>query len=398
MWLTEALYARPDDTFAVADIAVEGGTITEIAPPAGRSGVDCSRTVVLPGLVNGHFHSQTSLLRGLDDGLDLLDWFGDSTVASRRQAEIARWLDDPSNVDDVATVARYEYAQLLGQGVTLVGDSGCSEVSPDVLAQAGDSVGLRVIPQAYDDWIERVADPARCTVHIEPEEDLTPAALDRVSAYDGVRFAMHCLESRRRREIVEQNWGMSTVRLLAERNLLAGTILFHACEIDADDLALIVANGASIMHCPVSNLAIHGSVPAVHEWFRAGATIGLGTDWGDLDMWSTIRTAHLLLRRARATRADALRMATRGGALGYGRDDLGEIAAGRTADLVFLDIERLRPYEPATLAFAIFAAGGPARDVMVGGDWVVRDGVSVRVDLAVLQAAYQRICGSLGLS
>jgi 5-methylthioadenosine/S-adenosylhomocysteine deaminase len=267
-------------------------------------------------------------------------------------------------------------------------------VSPKVLADAGDSVGLRVIPQAYDDWIERLDDRERYTVHIESEEDLTPVVIDRVSAYDGVRFAMHCLESVQRREIVERNWGRSTVQLLAERGLLDGTILFHACEIDADDLALIVAHGASIMHCPVSNMAIHGRVPASHEWFRAGATIGLGTDWGDLDMWSTIRTAHLLVR---ATRADVLRMATRGGALGYGRDDLGEIAVGRTADLVFLDIERLRPYEPSTLAFAVFAAGGPARDVMVGGDWVVRDGVPLRVDADALRADYRRICTSLGL-
>ncbi|WP_163507431.1 amidohydrolase family protein [Fodinicola acaciae] len=394
MWLTEALYARPDGSFAVADIEVEGGTIAQIAPPAHRAGaVDCSARVVIPGLVNGHFHSQTSLLRGLDDGLELFDWFGDS-AAGRRQGEIGAWLDDPSNVDEVAAVVRHEYVELLRQGVTFVGDSGCSELSPAVLAAAGDAAGLRVVPQAYDDWIERLDDRERYTVNIEPEEDLTPAALDRASAYDGVRFAMHCLESRQRREIVEKNWGMSTVRLLAERDLLAGTILFHACEIDADDLALIVSSGASIMHCPVSNLAIHGKAPAVPEWVRAGATIGLGTDWGDLDMWSTIRTAYLLVR---TSRAEVLRMATRGGALGYGRDDLGEIAVGRAADLVFLDTERLRPYEERTIAFAIFAAGGPARDVMVGGDWVIRDGVPTRIDAGAVLADYRRICTSLGL-
>jgi 5-methylthioadenosine/S-adenosylhomocysteine deaminase len=175
------------------------------------------------------------------------------------------------------------------------------------------------------------------------------------------------------------------------------------------------------MHCPVSNLALHGRIPPAVEWRRAGVTVGLGTDWGDTDMWGTMRAAWLLQQRVpdqpgyrrtdetapgagsadRATPADVLLMATRGGARGYSRDDLGEIAPGRTADLVLLDAGRLRPYahraDVSTLAAAVLATGGPGvvRHVLVAGEWALRDGEPVRVDAAPLADAYHRIAAGL---
>jgi 5-methylthioadenosine/S-adenosylhomocysteine deaminase len=402
--MTNACYFRPDGSFALADIAVEGGVIAEVADAGTQqSTMDCSGYVLLPGLVNGHFHSQTTVLRGLDAGLELFDWFGDSP-GGRRQAEIGEWLDDPANIDGVAALIRHEYVTLLRQGVTFVADCGCSECSPAAMANVGDEVGIRALVQAYDDWIERVDDPGRYTVNIESEEDLTAEALDRTSGYQekyAPIFALHCLETVKRREIVLDRWGRSTVRLLADRGLLSSrTVMFHGCEIDADDLALVAAAGASIMHCPVSNLSIHGRIPPATDWFRAGVTVGLGTDWGDTDMWGVIRTAWLLQQtgpRPPATRSDVLRMATRGGAVGYARDDLGEIAPGRTADLVFLDADRLRPSELPTLAFAILAEGGPAlvREVMVGGEWVLRAGEPVRVDARQIAADYRKVVDQL---
>lgn len=408
MWLTEACHLRPDGTFGVADIAVEGGTITEIAAPGSRPGLDCSGRVVLPGLVNAHYHSQATVMRGLDTGLDLFDWFGDSP-AGRIQTTMAEFLDDPANEAAVAAITRYEYLTLLRQGVTLVADSGVSEVSPEVLAAAGDEVGLRSLPQTYDDWIERVADPSRFTVHIESEEDLTAEVVETSVRYrDRYRpvFALHCLETVKRRELALERWERSSVSVLADNGLLGPrTVLFHGCEMDAEDIDAVARAGSSVIFCPVSNLTIHGRLAPASQWFRAGVRIGLGTDWGDTDLWSTLRTAWLLMQRTpdpadRPSRTDVLRMATRDGALGYARDDLGEIAPGRTADLVLLDADRLRPAvrrpDVSTLDNAVLAAGaGAVRDVMVGGEWVLRDELPVRVDPDGLLRDYRRVLDQL---
>lgn len=406
MWLTQARYLAPDGTFGVADIGVDGGVIAELASAGSKpSDVDCSGYVVLPGLVNGHYHSQSTLLRGLEIGIELFDWFGDSP-GGRAQARIGEWLDDPAHEPQIAAVVRHEYLTLLRQGVTLVADSGLGEVPPAVPIAAGDATGVRSVPQAYGDWIERLDDRSRYTVNIEPEEDLTAEELDRAMRYQRSYrpiFAMHCLETVRRRELVLERWGRSTIAVLAEHGLLTPrTVLFHGCEMDADDIAAVARAGSAVMHCPVSNVGLHGRIPPAVEWWRAGVTMGLGTDWGDTDMWGTLRAAWLLLQREpdrdrRARPADVLRMAGRGGALGYGRDDLGEVAAGRTADLVLLDADRLGPYsrQPDTLAFAILTDGcaGLVRHVLVGGDWVLRDGAPTRLDAAA--AEYRRIAAAL---
>ena len=429
MRLTDACYLRPDGTFGRADILVRDGVIAEIAEIAAAgsrpSDLDCSGYVVLPGLVNGHYHSQATLMRGLEAGLELFDWFGDSP-GGRAQSAVGAWLDDAANLTDIETVVRHEYVTLLRQGVTTVADCGVSEaVPPTLLADLGDQVGMRVIAQAYDDWIERVEDPDRYTVNIESEESLTREYVERAVGWRDryrPRFAGHCLETVPRRERVLADWGRSTIAVLDEHGLLGPrTVLFHGCEMDADDVAAIARTGAVVMHCPVSNLGLHGRIPPAVEWRRAGITVGLGTDWGDTDMWGVLRAAWLLQQRVpdqpesrtaeevgarilstdRATHADVLRMATRGGAVGYGRDDLGEIAAGRTADLVLLDAARLRPYvhraDVSTLASAILACAGPGvvRHVLVAGKWALRDGEPTRVAPMPLAAEYDRIAASL---
>lgn len=408
VWLTRARYLGPDGTFREADIEVDNGVIGRIEPAGSQpSDVDCSGLVVLPGLVNGHFHSQSTPIRGLEFGYEIFDWFGDSPNG-RAQQRVGSWMDDAANVDRIAAVVRYEYLTLLRQGVTMVADCGFGEHSPQLLADAGAAVGIRSVPQAYDDWIEKVADPSGFTVNIESEEDLTAEAVAIAERYrDEYRpiFALHCLETVRRRELVVQRWGASTVQVLQQYGLLGPrTVLFHGCEMDAADVATVAESGAAVMHCPVSNLALHGRIPPAVEWRRAGVTLGLGTDWGDTDMWGTMRAAWLLQQREpdrprRASPADVLWMASRGGALGYSRDDLGEIAPGRGADLVLLDAGRLGPShrDPDTLAWSVLTDGGAAlvRHVLVGGDWVLRDRRPTRVDADAVTAEYQQIVAEL---
>ena len=84
------------------------------------------------------------------------------------------------------------------------------------------------------------------------------------------------------------------------------------------------------------------------------------------------------------------------GAIATGRD-VGALAAGKRADLVVLDDSRPTLYgrRGDTLLDALVFAGSdkPIRDVMVGGKWVVRDGVHVREDeiLARFKATIDRL-------
>jgi len=121
----------------------------------------------------------------------------------------------------------------------------------------------------------------------------------------------------------------------------------------------------------------------------AGVQVGLGVDGsasndaGNLVLEA--RQAMLLQRVARGADAmgarEALEIATRGGADVLGRPDCGRIAVGKRADIAIWDVQGIESagsWDPAALLLA-----GPvrARDVLVEGRAIVRDGHVTTIDL-----------------
>jgi 5-methylthioadenosine/S-adenosylhomocysteine deaminase len=91
------------------------------------------------------------------------------------------------------------------------------------------------------------------------------------------------------------------------------------------------------------------------------------------------------------TAAEAFWLATGGAADALGRPDLGQLTAGRRADLVHVDTRDL-VFEPVlsppdVLAHLVWSGTARhVRDVWVGGREVVADGVCTTVDAAALRA------------
>ena len=129
----------------------------------------------------------------------------------------------------------------------------------------------------------------------------------------------------------------------------------------------------------------------------AGVPVALGVDGSASNDSGNIiqeaRQAMLLQRVASGAGAmsarEALFIATRGGAQVLGRDDCGEISAGKCADIAIWDlngVESAGNWDPAAMLLA-----GPmqARDVFVHGRQVVTSGRIATLDTLTL-AARQR--------
>jgi 5-methylthioadenosine/S-adenosylhomocysteine deaminase len=404
VWLTGATLLDVSGRYRLADVEISDGRFGSVAAPGRRSAgaVDGSGLVVVPGLVNGHYHGGSSLLAGLSAGMQIHDW-ADQSPQGRVQARLFEWLDAAASRSELETIYRKEYLDLLCQGVTFVADSGLSEQAPGLAEDVLTDLGLRGSVECYGPAeIPEDREHVTHSLHFPEEEDLDEASLAATVAAAGsraVRLTGHCLETPLRRSLVEARFGESTVGVLDAAGLLdSRTVLFHGCLMDQQDAARVAAAGACVVHCPVSNLLTGGRVAPLRTWIEAGVTVALGTDWADTDFWGTVRAARGVLAaqgvRTPVTAAKVLELATAGGASCYGRGDLGWVAEGRPADLVCLDAAGLQPYlqagEVSTLASAVIHKGSAAvvRHVMVGGEWLVFDGAPTRVDLQRVNRLY----------
>jgi 5-methylthioadenosine/S-adenosylhomocysteine deaminase len=392
-WLSNATVLTPSGRLKELDLAVVAGRIAELAPRSPeRHGWDCTGLLIIPGLANAHFHGASTLLRGLNAGLQLADW-GDDSPAGREQARLFGWLDEQASDDDIRTLASYEYLEQLRQGVTFIADDGLAEGGAPALAAAMAEVGVRGVVNAHEQAADLVAaDPDRYLVPLPDEDELTSESLSAAAGFaerfGAARLATHCLETQPRWRKVLAEFGRSTVQVFAQAGLLRrGTVLYHCVHADDADLQTLAAAGTGLVHCPVSNL-FGGEIAGTSQWLRYGLTAGIGTDFGRTDLWEAVRLAYLLLRRQSGPAASALDIlgwATAGGQRAYGYADRGRVDPGAAADLVLLDLGRLRPMvdrpDLSTAAYAVIADTRPSsvRHVLIGGRPVLTDGEPVLV-------------------
>ena len=413
MLLKNATYLDASGQLRHADIGITGGRITSITPASDPTGhpasetVDCGGMFVLPGLINGHFHTQSNAGRGLFRNMGLHDWGGPG-VQGELQQRFFTFLDTVATDDELRTICMRAYAELLCQGVTFTQDSGLGERPVRPLVEAANAAGIRAVIDAYDEigaLHGREHGHVRFGGHLPEEEDITDetlaAAVEARRAYDAT-FMTHCLETPWRKETVLERYNRSTVALFDDHGLLdAQTVLFHGVEVSDDDIRILAARRVSLAHCPVSNLS---AVAPLGRYLELGVNVCLGVDFGYADMWEAMRVAYYLQKdRKGGPIVDAetiWRMATINGARAYGLDGtLGAIAEGLAADIVLVDAT-----DPALLPLVeregftntvnnLLIWGRPhmVRHVMITGKWVVRDGVLTTVDEAELNARYRSI-------
>lgn len=399
-------------------VDVDGGRISYCGPradaPASTAPVTALPGIVLPGLVNTHAHSPMTLLRGMGADLPLLRWLRE--VIWPAEARL--------RPEDVRAGMLLGSVEMLGNGVTTSAEMyfHAEEMAEAVLTTGArvvlggpiiDLPGLdwRTMIAATDRWIdadglrfgpgERVElSYAAHSAYMLPPEALRLTA--ESAAARGALVQIHVAEAAD--EDVEQRAEFGSVpRLLDQVGLLDGRVIAaHAIHLSDEDIALFAARGAGIAHCPGSNAKLASGFARLADLRAAGVAVGLGTDGpasnDDLDLWEEIQLSAMLARLstkdATAVGAgDALLLATRGGAVALGRDDLGALEPGRWADMVHIGTDGpafatgLDVPDGQLLANLVWAAGSRSvRDVWVAGEQVVADGEPVRADRAKIQS------------
>jgi 5-methylthioadenosine/S-adenosylhomocysteine deaminase len=181
--------------------------------------------------------------------------------------------------------------------------------------------------------------------------------------------------------------------VLREQDFIA-----HGVHLTPEEIDLLSANGASVVHCPASNMKLASGMAPVQELLDAGVSVGIGTDGAasnnDLDMFGEIRDAAMIGKiaadDASAVSADVVsEMASSvgGRVLGF---DSGVVAEGMNADLIVVDVAKphLQPVHDLVSHIAYAVNGGDVRHSVCDGSVLMRDREVVTLDeSAVVEAA-----------
>ena len=165
----------------------------------------------------------------------------------------------------------------------------------------------------------------------------------------------------------------------------------HGIHFNDEELRVLAKTGTGVAHCPISNMKLSSGVARIPDMLNLGVPVGLAVDGSASNDGSSLleelRVAFLLHRlhssRQAPTGYDLLKMATRGSARLLGRDDIGQLAPGKCADLFMIDSRRLELVgcdQDAGSVLGTVGVRGPVDYTVVHGRVTVRDGRIVTVD------------------
>jgi 5-methylthioadenosine/S-adenosylhomocysteine deaminase len=367
--------------------------------------------VLLPGLINSHTHAAMSLMRGIADDLPLMDWLQNHIWPLEHQ-----WMSEEF-VKDGTDLA---IAEMLRGGTTCFNDM---YFFPNIAAQQAQQAGIRAtlglividFPTVWandsDEYLskgltltEQLRDSTLCTVAFAPHAPYTvsDAPLQKIADYaQELQRPVHIHVHETAHEIdqaVEQT-GKRPLQRLQDLGLVNSLLVaVHATQLTDAEITLLADAGATVVHCPESNLKLASGFCPVAKCLDAGVNVALGTDGAasnnDLDMFGEMRTA-ALIGKAVANDASAvsamtaLRMATINGAQALGlADETGSLRIGKAADVIAIDLNQLETqplYCP--VSHIVYAASRQqVTDVWVAGRRLLHNRQLTTLNLAELQA------------
>jgi cytosine/adenosine deaminase-related metal-dependent hydrolase len=215
----------------------------------------------------------------------------------------------------------------------------------------------------------------------------------------GLRLHTHLAETLDEERSCLERFGKRPLQLLDDLDWIAPDVwIAHGIYFDDAEVARLGETSTGIAHCPSSNSRLGSGIARVVDLTTAGAPVGLGVDGVASNEIGTLfpemRMALFLARQRDLSAttfapAEALALATEGGAQCLGRDDVGRLAPGYKADVVVWPGDDLAD-DLDPVAGLVLGPERTARHVFVDGTAVVRDGHLVNGDIEALHADLAR--------
>ncbi|MFQ5340333.1 MAG: putative aminohydrolase SsnA [Anaerolineae bacterium] len=401
-------------------VQIDGGRITDVGPTAELQALyphaetlDAAGKLVMPGNICAHTHFYGTFARGLAiPGPSMKDF---PEILARLWWPLDRSLDEEA----VRYSALVPLADAIRHGTTTLIDHHASnraiDGSLDIIAEAVGQAGLRAClcyevtdrdgPEVAEAgirenerFIRRVKgkkgkrekgkkDLLAGTFGLHASLTLSDETLERCVAVAeelDVGFHIHAAEGPTDRNDSVEKYGLRTIDRLHQRGILGErTIVAHAIDIDAWEMAVLRETGAWVTHQPRSNMNNGVGVADVPAMLRGDMRVGLGNDGFSNNMFMEMKTAYLLhkvhRRDPRVMGADqVLEMAVTNNARlanVFFPKPIGELSPGAYADVILLDYQPPTPLTAGNLPWHIIFGvdGSHVTHTICGGRLLMKD-------------------------
>lgn len=409
------------------------GSSLELKDKSADEVIDARQHIVLPGLVNTHHHMVQSLTRVIAQNDELFGWL---------KALYPIW--SGLTGEAVYTASKLAMAELLLSGCTTSSDHLYiypNDVTLDHQIQAASEMGIRFHAARGSMSVGESKGGLPPDKVVEDEAFILKDTRRLIEQYhDARRYAMLRIvvapcspftvsqDLMRESAALARSYGVSLHTHLAENDndIAYGLEQFgqrpgdyaesvgwvgddvwhaHCVKLDTHEINLFGHTHTGVCHCPSSNMRLASGIAPIRQMLDAQVKVGLGVDGSASNdsghLLNEARQAMLLQRvtgnPSALSAREALEIATVGGASVLGRDDIGALAVGMSADFVAFRLDTIgfagATHDP--VAALTFCASPHADFSVINGRMVVKDGNLLTVDAPVLVEQHNTISRKL---
>ena len=422
-----------DGAVLIKDSMIEQvGKPAEVSPqnrPEFR--IDARGKVVLPGLIDTHVHLAQALIRGCADDTSLIDWLQKfvwplqgnfdaedgrvsaelcmlEMVKSGTTTFLESLLHSRYGFDGIAeTVKQSGMRGILSKTVMgLPGYGSEKSIMHPGMIEDGETC-LREVETYFKRWNGKAEDRIRVWYGARSLGGCTPQLYEQVASGAkrlGTGVTMHLSEVQEDVRYTEKEFGKMPAEFMDQVGLVGPNVVFaHGVWLTEKEWDILAKKGASVAHCPSSNMKLSSGIAKVPEMMSAGVNVGLGCDGGpsnnSYDMIREMKTASLL-QKARTldpltmSAETVLEMATINGAKALGLEDqIGSIEPGKKGDIIIVTMQKphlIPTFNPVShIAYA--ALGSDVETTIIDGKIVMDNRrVSTLDEERILQSATER--------
>jgi len=401
-------------------VLIEGSRITRIGKSSEvrhesrpECEIDAKGMMILPGLIDIHVHLAQAMLRGCADDTSLIEWLqkyvwplqgnydardGKASaelcilemIKSGTTTFLESLLHTRYGFDGIASSVEVSGVRgILSKtvmGVPAYGTAG--GIMHPGMVEDGETC-LREVEGYFNRWNGKANGRIRVWYGARSLGGCTPDLYRQIAA--GAKalrtgVTMHLNEVREDAEYTKREFGKLPAEFMDEVGLVSSNVVYaHGVWLTEPEWNILAKKGASVAHCPSSNMKLASGIAKIPEMIRAGVNVGLGCDGGpsnnSYDLIREMKFASLLqkARLLNPLAMDAetvLELATINGAKALGLDrEIGSLEVNKKADLTLISFRKphLVPvFNP--ISHLVYAASGSDVDtVIIDGHVVMKN-------------------------